>query len=103
MYRLIGRSLGLMALAAALFACLAGAAQVAESGYLKDYSQLKAEKDPTGIERRVWASPTLSRERYQKVLIEPVEFYPAPKPSEHVSAQTLEESRGCAWPSRRWR
>ncbi len=55
------------------------------SGFLKDYSQLKTEKDPLGFERRIWTSPKLTRANYQKVLVERVIFYPAPQPSERVS------------------
>jgi hypothetical protein len=63
------------------------------SGFLKDYSQLKTEKDPLGFERRIWTSPKLTREKYQKVLVERVIFYPAPQPSEKVSTGTLNEIR----------
>jgi hypothetical protein len=68
-------------------------AQSKGSGFLKDYSQLKTEKDPLGIERLIWASPKLTREAYQKVLIERVSFYPAPQPSEKVSTGALNEIR----------
>lgn len=61
------------------------------SGFLKDYSQLKTDKDPLGFERRSWASPKLTREAYQKVLIERFTFYPAAQPSEKVSTGTLKD------------
>jgi hypothetical protein len=69
------------------------AAQGKESGFLKDYSQLKTDKDPLGFERRIWLSSKLTRENYQKALIERVSFYPAPQPSEKVSMGTLNDIR----------
>ena len=69
-------------------------AQAQDSGFLKDYSQLKVEKDPLGAERRIWASPKFTRANYQKVLIEPTGFYPAPQPSEQVSMGALNDIRG---------
>lgn len=65
----------------------------AESGFLKDYAQLQTEKDPLGIERRIWISPDLTRDKYQKFLIEQGVFYPAPKPSDQVPSQSLAQIR----------
>ncbi len=90
MFRSIVRGLGFIALATALGAGLSATAN-ADSGFLKDYSQLSVEKDPLGVERRIWVSPDFTRDKYQKILIEKVVFYPAPKASDRVSSQTLTE------------
>lgn len=71
-------------------------AQGSESGFLKDYSRLQVQKDPLGVERRVWFSPKFTRGNYQKVLIDPVSFYPKPEPTEEVSKGTLDDIRGYA-------
>jgi len=91
----VARTIGAATLAVIIGAGLTAnaAAQGKGSGFLKDYSQLKTEKDPLGIERRIWTSPKFTRETYQKVLIERVTFYPAPQPSEKVSTGTLNELR----------
>ncbi len=95
MFRPATRGIGVAILAAVLASGLSvdAAAQGKESGFLKDYSQLKTEKDPLGFERRIWASPKLTHEAYQKVLMEPISFYPAPQPSEKVSTGTLNDLR----------
>ncbi|MGH8618170.1 MAG: DUF3313 domain-containing protein [Burkholderiales bacterium] len=91
MIRSIAGKAALAVLGAALGAGLAGnaAAQGKESGFLKDYSQLKVEKDPTGVERRVWVSPKFTGANYQKILLDPIVFYPEPQASEQVSKDTL--------------
>ena len=96
MFRLIASRTGVAALAVILGTGLAAnaVAQGKDSGSLKDYSQLKTEKDPLGNERRVWKSPKFTRANYQKALIEPVSCYPAPQASEHVSMGALNDIRG---------
>ena len=68
-------------------------AQDKNSGFLKDYSQLKTEKDPLGVERRIWVSPKFTQENYQKALMKPISFYPAPKSSKQVSMGALNDIR----------
>ncbi|MFO1407782.1 MAG: DUF3313 domain-containing protein [Steroidobacteraceae bacterium] len=81
-------------LLAALFGMsLATQAAAQDSGFLKDYSQLAPEKDALGVERRVWISPKLTRDNYQKILLEQVTFYPQPQPSDKVSMDTLNQIR----------
>ena len=63
------------------------------SGFLSDYSKLKKEKDPLGVKRKVWISPTLTGVNYQKILVEPVGFHPQPEPSKQVSGEVIEEIR----------
>lgn len=91
----VARSVGTAILAAGLGFALASAsvAQAKDSGFLKDYSQLKPEKDAAGVERRVWTSPKFVRPAYDKLLVERVVFYPEPRPSKQVSARDLKEMR----------
>lgn len=64
-----------------------------DSGFLKNYTQLAPEKDALGVERRVWISPKLTRDNYQKILLEQVTFYPEPQPTDKVSMDTLNQIR----------
>ena len=95
MLRLIASGIKVVTLAVILGTGLVAnaTAQQEDSGFLKDYSQLKSEKDPLGVERRIWISPKLTRANYQKVLMQPVSFYPAPQPSGKVSKEALNEIR----------
>lgn len=64
-----------------------------DSGFLGDYSQLEVRKDALGVERRLWVSPRLTRKAYHKILLEPVNYFPAPEPSEKVSMGVLDSIR----------
>lgn len=61
------------------------------SGYLDDYSQLEKEKDKKGEAVLRFVSPRLNHDNYQKVLIEPVQYFPEPNPTDKVSSQTLDD------------
>lgn len=79
---------------AALAATAAMSAIAADhSGFLGDYSQLAKEKDTSGEDVLRYMSPKLKPGAYQKVLIDPVQFYPAPKPSDKVGDQALTDIR----------
>lgn len=82
-------SLGAL-LAAAAFTSASYAAEEG-SGFLGDYSALKEVKDAAGDTVQRYVSPKLKPGTYQKVLIDHTQYYPAPKPSEQVSASTLTE------------
>ena len=60
------------------------------SGFLKDYSHLKPEKSPTGAPVMRWIDPDVKLDQYTRVYIEPSQFYPQPKPTAVISAQTLQ-------------
>lgn len=60
------------------------------SGYLKDYSQLEQSKDAMGVPVLRFIGPKLNPDNYQKVIIEPVQYYPDPKPTEYINAGTLQ-------------
>lgn len=59
------------------------------SGFLQDYSQVKNETDATGDKVLRFVSPKLKSKGYNKVLIEPIQYYPEPTESEKVSAESL--------------
>jgi hypothetical protein len=64
---------------------------MANSGFLPDYTKLEKQKDAKGSELKRWQSPNLTKANYQKILLEPVTFFPAPKASEQISDQVLTE------------
>jgi Protein of unknown function (DUF3313) len=87
-----GRS-GAILLVVILGACATGAdvKQTEGSGFLRDYSRLLETKDAQGKAVRVWMSPKLTPANYDAVLVDPLVFYPEPRPNEHVSAETLHQ------------
>lgn len=82
-----------VALACSLLAGLSSvhADEVAHSGFLPDYTKLEKQKDAKGSELLRWQSPNLTKASYQKILLEPVTFYPAPQAAEQVSDQVLKD------------
>jgi hypothetical protein len=95
MMKSLARTLMVFAVTALLAAC-AGGKVVEESqysGFLKDYSQLKAEKDANGQPVMRYLSPKLTSGAYSKVMIDRVEFYPAPKEDKDVTWATLYQIR----------
>ena len=63
------------------------------SGFLKDYSQLKEEKDADGKPVMRYISKKLTSGGYHQVMIDRVDFYPAPRPDENVDSATLYQIR----------
>ncbi len=61
------------------------------SGFLEDYSGLEKTEDVAGERVLRLISPKFTGDNYQKVMIDPLRFYPEPQPSEQVSAATLQE------------
>ncbi|QJP95525.1 DUF3313 domain-containing protein [Pseudomonas fluorescens] len=59
------------------------------SGFLKDYSQLKEAKSPSGAEVMRWVDPKLDINKYTSVYIEPTQLYPKPQPTAKIPQQTL--------------
>lgn len=66
-----------------------GTAQADESGFLGDYAALKEVKDKGGDTVLRYVNPNLKPGTYQAVMIDPTQYYPAPKPGEQVSSRTL--------------
>lgn len=63
------------------------------SGFLEDYSKLSQEKDATGETVLRYINPTLKSGDYNSVIIEAIQLYPAPKATDQVSEQTLNDIR----------
>ncbi|UVJ46654.1 DUF3313 domain-containing protein [Pseudomonas sp. LS1212] len=59
------------------------------SGFLKDYSQLKEAKSPSGVEVMRWVDPKLNINQYTSVYIEPTQLYPKPQPTVKIPQSTL--------------
>lgn len=91
MKQTITSRLAVLLLSVGLVGFPASGAVAADSGFLKDYSQLQMTKGAKGVEGRVWASPRFTRENYQKILLEKITFYPTPQPSEDVTLGTLND------------
>ncbi len=97
MNKSIATRLAAVALAGILAACASSTekqmdkAAEANSGFLGDYSKLKEVKDTDGKIIRGWASPKLTPANYNAIILDPLIFYPEPKPSERVTAGTLDQ------------
>ncbi|EIM93423.1 putative lipoprotein [Paraburkholderia hospita] len=72
-----------------------GPSVTGDSGFLRDYSRLAETKDPQGKTIRAWASPKLTPANYNAILLDPLVFYPEPRPNEQVSAATLQQILAC--------
>ena len=80
-------------LAGVLGACATGSdvKQSEGSGFLRDYSDLQETKDALGKTIRIWVSPKLTPANYNAILLDPITFYPEPRPTEQVSAEALRQ------------
>ena len=61
------------------------------SGFLRDYTKLHEARDPEGLMVRQWVSPKFTRDNYNAILLDPLVFYPEPRPTDKVSAETLQQ------------
>lgn len=59
------------------------------SGFLKDYSQLKETKSPSGAEVMRWMDPKLDINKFTSFYVEPSQLYPKPQATEKIPQQTL--------------
>ncbi|RBL68089.1 DUF3313 domain-containing protein [Pseudomonas sp. MWU13-2625] len=59
------------------------------SGFLKDYSQLREAKSPSGAEVMRWIDPKVDISKFTSVYVEPSQLYPKPQPTAKISQQTL--------------
>ena len=74
-----------------LGACATKTDVVEDSGFLRDYSNLRETKDAQGRTIRAWVSPKLTPANYDAILWIRSVFYPEPRPTEQVSAETLQQ------------
>ena len=91
MKKSIAGKVGVVLLAVILGACATGTNVTEGSGFLRDYSSLQETKDAQGKTIRAWVSPKLTPANYNAILLDPLVFYPEPRPSEQVSAETLQQ------------
>jgi hypothetical protein len=82
-------SMGALLASVALIAAVP--VQAEDSGFLGDYSALKEVKDAAGDTVMRYMSPKFKPGAYQAVMIDPTQYYPAPKPTEQVTSSTLTE------------
>jgi hypothetical protein len=93
-------SLAAVVIAAALVSC--AAAPPKYSGYLgDDYKLLKEEKDPLGAPILRFISPQFTPANYHSLIIEPIQFYPEPRPDSQVSMGALNDIRDYLYKSMR--
>ncbi|MFP0197565.1 MULTISPECIES: DUF3313 domain-containing protein [Pseudomonas] len=59
------------------------------SGFLKDYSQLREAKSPSGAEVMRWIDPKIDISKFTSVYVEPTQLYPKPQPTVKIPQQTL--------------
>jgi hypothetical protein len=91
----IAGRVGIVLLGAMLGACASKPdvtpyVQTEDSGFLRDYSSLQWSKGAQGQPVRTWVSPKLTPANYDAILLDPLVFYPEPKPNEQVSAKELQ-------------
>ncbi|WP_052097570.1 DUF3313 domain-containing protein [Achromobacter sp. RTa] len=78
---------------AALAAGCSTAPPAQESGFLSDYSMLRQAPAPGGGTRLVYLNSAFTPARYHAVWLDPIVYYPEPKPSADVSMETLVQIR----------
>jgi hypothetical protein len=61
------------------------------SGYLGSYQDLKEVEGPNGEKFLRYANPMFTPANYHAVMIEKVEFYPKPAPTEQLSQETIDQ------------
>jgi len=86
----VSHRLGIVVLGAAL-AASAAFAQEQNSGFLRDYASLEETQGARGEAVRAWVSPQFTPDRYNAILLDPLAFYPEPRPSKKVSAEVLQQ------------
>jgi len=77
------------AIVLASYAGVALAGDAKNSGFLKDYSLLQQAQDAAGNSVERYVNPKLSAGSYSKIMIDPVVYFPEPKPTDKVDAATL--------------
>ena len=67
---------GVVLLAVILGACATKTGVVEDSGFLRDYSNLRETKDAQGRTIRAWVSPKLTPANYDAILLDPLCLLP---------------------------
>ncbi|TNV19432.1 DUF3313 domain-containing protein [Buttiauxella sp. B2] len=61
------------------------------SGFLKDYSGLQETKSSSGKTILRWVDPSFKSNNYDKLIYNSLTYYPVPKPTTQLGAQTLDK------------
>ena len=61
------------------------------SGFLKDYSNLKEATTASGKSELRWIDPNYNPANYDNVVYHPVTYYPVPKPTTQVGEKALQD------------
>jgi len=89
------RMLTIAAATALVVGCASNAPKQTDySGYLGNYSDLSEAKGPKGEEFLRYVSPRFTPANYHAVMVDKVDFYPKPEPTEQVSQQTIDQIGG---------
>jgi len=93
MVRSVAGVIGVAVLSAILAAGCASkpAEQQKDSGFLRDYSRLQEAKTADGATIRAWVSPKLAPDNYNAIMLDPLIFYPEPRPTDKVTADSLQQ------------
>jgi Protein of unknown function (DUF3313) len=93
MWRTTISRLFMVAVTTALVVGCAGNAPTKQdySGYLGNYQDLKEVEGPDGEKFLRYANPIFTPANYHAVMIEKVEFYPRPVPTEQLSQETIDQ------------
>jgi hypothetical protein len=87
---MLTRILSTVGVAIALSACTAiTPVEEQYSGFLADYSNLEPVAMADGSEAMRWYSPAAKGRTYNKVMVQPITFFPKPEPNEQVSLENL--------------
>lgn len=61
------------------------------SGFLKNYSGIQETKSASGKTILRWVDPSFKSSNYDKLIFNPLTYYPEPKPTTQLGAQTLDK------------
>lgn len=83
---------GLLAAVVALSGCTTKTVSQSQySGFLSSYEGLSATKTAGGSKVLRWVDPEFDVANYEKIIFQPVRFYPEPQPTDRLSQQTLQD------------
>ena len=67
------------------------ASQSQYSGFLSSYEDLSTTTTAGGSKVLRWVDPAFDVANYEKIIFQPVRFYPEPQPTDRLSQQTLQD------------
>ncbi|SIR93251.1 Protein of unknown function [Aquipseudomonas alcaligenes] len=60
------------------------------SGFLSSYEGLEKVKSPSGATVQRWVAPGFDVSQYDSVVVQPLSYYPQPKPTDRIDQTTLD-------------